>query len=492
MFDDVKREGMSMFARLDGILHVFRPCFSGYAAFTWFVVCMVGFFVRCDHEGLSSIVRWLALPPNCYDAVGHFFVAKSWNLPLVLSMWAAWVAGHCPLMEFNGRPLLIGDGIKVAKEAKRMPGVKSLHQDSDNNRKKTYINGQHVGVVGLLIGTVSKAFCLPLEGALHEGVNDLRPEDGLNGNDPTLITRMATLLMAKATALGHACYATVDAYFAVGPMFLMLQQRLTTSGTQLVHLITRAKNNSVAYPDTDAGRAYKKSDKVKLMPVFEQEDLFSQAELTRYGVTKTVQYYCVNLVWEPVAGLLRFVLVNDAGQHYILMCSDLTLDPLTIITIYAYRMKIEVMFDVVKNLVGGFCYHFWSTSLPKLKRGVPHHYATLARTEQKRLSHTLTAIERFINLAAMAVGMLQYLSLTAHEAVWDGYHGWLRTYSSAYPSERVVQNVLRSEVFHGGTKVPCCRTFEILQHKQRTYRITGSTQEKFTNHGQSHTSYQGE
>jgi hypothetical protein len=378
-------------------------------------------------------------------------------------------------MEFNGRPLLIGDGITVAKEAKRMPGVKTLHQDSDNNRKKTYINGQHVGMVGLLIGTASKAFCLPLEGALHEGVNDLRPEDGLNGNAPTLITRMATLLIAKATALGHTCYATVDAYFAVGPMFLMLQQSLTTSGTQLVHVITRAKNNSVAYHDTDDGRAYKKRAKVKLMPVFEQEDLFSQAELTRYGVTKTVQYYCANLVWEPVAGLLRFVLVNDAGQYYILMCSDLTLDPLTIITIYAYRMKIEVMFDVVKNLLGGFCYHFWSTSLPKLKRGVQHHYATLTRQEQERLSRTLTAIERFINLAAMAVGMLQYLSLTAREEIWTGEHGWLRTYSSAYPSERVVQNVLRSEVFHGGTKVPGCRTFEILQHKQHSACIREST-----------------
>jgi hypothetical protein len=32
--------------------------------------------------------------------------------------------------------VLLGDGIKVAKEAERMPGVKKLHQESDNSTGK--------------------------------------------------------------------------------------------------------------------------------------------------------------------------------------------------------------------------------------------------------------------------------------------------------------------------------------------------------------------
>ena len=32
-----------------------------------------------------------------------------------------------------GALVLLGDGIKVAKEAERMPGVKKLHQESDNS-----------------------------------------------------------------------------------------------------------------------------------------------------------------------------------------------------------------------------------------------------------------------------------------------------------------------------------------------------------------------
>jgi len=473
-----------MFAKIDKILEVFRPCFSRYSAFTWFVVVMIGVLVRCDHEGLSSIVRWLALPPDAYDSLVHFFVADSWSIPTVLSMWATWVSSHCPVIEFHGRPLLIGDGIKVAKEAKRMPGVKPLHQNSANNSKKTYINGHHVGVAGVLIGTLSKAFCLPLEGAVHEGVNDLRPEKGLNGEAPTLITRMATLLIANANAIGRDCYATVDAYFAVGPMFLMLQLAVNVSGEQVVHLITRAKNNSVAYQDTQAGRAYQKKTKLTLMKLFEQPELFSEAQITSYGVTKTVSYYCANLVWKPIEGLLRFVLVHDAGQYYILMCSDLTLEPLTIISIYSYRTKIEVMFDVLKNLLGGFCYRFWTKSLPKLKPGIHRRDTELTKQQQHNVVKTLEAIERFINLVIIAVGILQYVSLTAHAEVWKGYHGWLRTYSSEYPSEQVVQNVIRSEFFHQRSKVPYCRTLERITQKQQTRRVPGSKTPKSTNHGE--------
>jgi metallophosphoesterase superfamily enzyme len=50
----------------------------------------------------------------------------------------------------DDRPVLIGDNIKVAKEAQRMPGVKKLHQDSENSGKSEYIFGHNHGVVGIL------------------------------------------------------------------------------------------------------------------------------------------------------------------------------------------------------------------------------------------------------------------------------------------------------------------------------------------------------
>ena len=44
----------------------------------------------------------------------------------------------------------------------------------------------------------------------------------------------------------------------------------------------------------------------------------------------------------------------DGTETFILMCSDLTLEPLDIIRAYSYRFKIEVNFKVLKHLMGAF------------------------------------------------------------------------------------------------------------------------------------------
>ena len=456
-----------MIHQIDTILIAFRGCFSRRAAFAWFVVIIIGFLVRADHDGVSSIIRWMCLPPECYDPMLRFFRASSWQLEHLLATWAQWAVNHYPVIEFEGRSLLIGDGIKVAKEAHKMPGVKSLHQNSENSGKSPYMRGHHFGFVGLLIGSLTKAFCLPLRGELHEGMEVLRPAEGLPGKPATLVTRMAHLLVQAAKHTGRCCYATVDAYFAVSPMFLVLQEAVNEKGERWVHVITRAKDNTVAYLDPDAEKPYADKHKVYLMEIFDHPHLFTEAKLTLYGQVQTISYCCVDLLWKPVQGLLRFVLVRDGGACYILMSSDLSLSATTIITIYSYRAKIEVMFLFLKHLLGGFCYHFWSKALSKLKRGQKRDYSTLSKPRKQQVSGTCEAIERFVNLAAMALGILQYLSLTATSEIWQGYHGWLRTYSSAVPSEQVVRTVVQTEFFDSIGKVPCCRTLQIIQEKRR-------------------------
>ncbi|WP_179090284.1 hypothetical protein MHI37_02635 [Paenibacillus sp. FSL H8-0548] len=56
----------------------------------------------------------------------------------------------------------MGDGMKQAKEARRMPGVKKLHQESKNSSKAKYIFGHLFGAIGILMGTSQKSFGLPL------------------------------------------------------------------------------------------------------------------------------------------------------------------------------------------------------------------------------------------------------------------------------------------------------------------------------------------
>jgi hypothetical protein len=60
------------------------------------------------------------------------------------------------LVRVDNRYLLAGDGIKVPKEARKMPGVKRLHQESDNSGKAPYIYGHHFGALGILAGSLKK------------------------------------------------------------------------------------------------------------------------------------------------------------------------------------------------------------------------------------------------------------------------------------------------------------------------------------------------
>ncbi|MDI6795099.1 MAG: transposase, partial [bacterium] len=205
-----------MVSIIQSILLDFRPCFSRKATFHWFIVIILAFIIRCDNEGVTSFIRWLFLNPGSYDPMLRFFRATSWSLETLLGHWVKIAINRYPLLKFNGRALLIGDGIKVSKEAKKMPGVKSLHQDSENSGKAKYIYGHHFGYVGLLVGCLTKAFCLPLQGQLHEGVETIHPEKGLDGKPATLVTRMANLVVEKAKQTDLLCYVTLDAYFAVG------------------------------------------------------------------------------------------------------------------------------------------------------------------------------------------------------------------------------------------------------------------------------------
>ena len=121
-----------MIREISRILASFRPCFTREAAFNWFVIVVFGFIVRIDNCGVSLFVRWLGIKPSLYTSMLSFFRAESWQLEDILHRWWQIVLDCCPLLTIDGRLLLAGDGIKISKEAEKMPVVKRLHQESDN------------------------------------------------------------------------------------------------------------------------------------------------------------------------------------------------------------------------------------------------------------------------------------------------------------------------------------------------------------------------
>lgn len=69
-----------MLKELKSFLLFMRPAFSRRATHCWFVVVFVGFILRTDNFGVSSIVRALFLPPESYTCLFTFFIHQHGTL----------------------------------------------------------------------------------------------------------------------------------------------------------------------------------------------------------------------------------------------------------------------------------------------------------------------------------------------------------------------------------------------------------------------------
>jgi DDE superfamily endonuclease len=439
-----------MLAYLYHALSTFRSVFSRHRTWIIFVMIVLGFLGATEMLGISSFCRFWGLDLNGYYRLLHFFRSTAWCLDDLVQHWVAFVLSQHVAVMMASRLVVIGDHTYVAKDGRRMPGVVTLHQDSETQSKPSYFRGHCWGAIGLLIGSLQAPFCLPLELRLHQGFAHLGPE-----HTPTRQWTLAErpVAMALAMAIQHAqpMVLILDAYFAVAPVFA-LAASLWSIAHQVpwLTLIVRAKNNYVAYfppPERQAttrGRPRSYGDKIALMEVFDHRHLFTPVTCQVYGRTEEVSIAALDLIWKPTGGLIRFVFAHTRLGPLVLMCSDLQQDPIDALQLYCARVRVEVMFDVLKNLLVAFCYRFWSKHLPRHSRA-PKSNETLqgpATSHLESVSGRWRAYEGFVMLGAMAQGLLQLLAVKYPERVWAHFDAFLRTRSRPLPSEATVRHVI--------------------------------------------------
>jgi len=296
----------------------------------------------------------------------------------------------------------------------------------------------------------------------------------LNGKEKVSITTlMASMTVDLVKVLNTHCIIVLDAYFAVGPVFLILKTLISSNEERLLHLITRAKSNVVGYEDPPPktgrkGRPKKYGKKVKLIKLFEDKlNGFQEATIEIYREKKTVFFLCLDLLWKPIGEKVRFVLVVDGDENFILMCSDLTLCPQDIIKAYSYRFKIEVSFKVLKHLMGVFFYHFWTSAWPKIGKHVESDLSSISTHSERLIAQTTNAIEGFVNFGCIATGILQIMALNFHNSIWKCYRGWLRTITSVIPTEETVRSVIQEEFFHNFRIFSNSAIYQIIMSKSR-------------------------
>jgi hypothetical protein len=419
-----------------------QPACARTRTFLWMSLCLAGMTVRKDLLGVTSIVRALGLEPACYDRLLDFFHSAALDLDKLTCAWCTLLFRLDPgILRVNGRPVLVGDGIKVAKAGRKMPGVKKLHQESESNNKAEYIFGHSCQAVALLTQAWSSVFALPLACRIHEGTVFS------NRDQRTLLDKM--ILLLDSLGLKQPFYFVADAYYASGKIV----RGLLAHGN---HLVTRVKSNSVAFfPATPPsphrprrkGRPAKYGMKVKVATLLKDVDRLQEAPSPVYGEKGvTLRFRSADLLWRPVGILVRFVVVLHPQRGAILlMCTDLTLPPLDIIRIYGLRFKIEVSFKQAIHVIGAYAYHFWMAAMTNIRRVSGNQYLHHKPADYRdAVRRKIAAYHRHIQLGLIAQGLLQILSATQPKLVWRSFGSWIRTVRPGLaPSEQVVAVALR-------------------------------------------------
>jgi hypothetical protein len=433
---------MSLWFRWMSVVRQLEAACSRKTSFLWLSVCLAGMCIRDDLMGVTSVVRTFGLKEHCYDRILDFFHSPAVNVQRLSNLWVKAVLRIFPdILTVNGRLLIVGDGIKIPKSGKKMPGVKLLHQESESNTKPQYIMGHSCQAVALLVGALKSVFAVPLASRIHEGVIFS------NRDTRTLLDKMLSL--ADSLCL-DPFYFIADAYYASRKMIASLLK-------QNNHLVSQVRSNAVAYLPCVVSHGKRKKGrpriygpKIKLKTLFDNPQNMHTAESPVYGEKGVcLRYRSEDLLLRRLGILVRFVaVVHPIRGSAIYLCTDLSLSPVEIIRLYGLRFKIEVSFKQAVRTIGAYAYHFWMKSrIPLRKRAGDQFRHRHSEKYRQSVRRKIDAYHRFIQIGLISQGLLQYLSVCFPDIVWTKFNSYIRTIRPGIPPSEYVTSIALKNCF---------------------------------------------
>ncbi len=231
-------------------LALFRPAFSRNSPWLLFCMVIIGFIGANEMTGVTSFCRFQGLGADSYNTLSHFFRSGAWSAAMIISQWLTFVAAQGVAVMAEGRAVLAGDHTYVPEDGRHMPGVVTLHQNSETQSKPSYFRGHQQGAVCLTAGTFTAAFGLPLSLGIHQGlehITDETEEEDKKDCD-NLKTRIIQMALDFAIKHNMLCILTLDAYFPGASVFISANSFQSLELQKpFVTLIIRAEKNCAAY-----------------------------------------------------------------------------------------------------------------------------------------------------------------------------------------------------------------------------------------------------
>ena len=430
-----------LYQRLEQIMVQLRPVFRREATFEWFVLLLWGILLSTQPPAVTSYLNALGLGEGYYHQALHWFHSSAFSIDALCYSWGSWLKKHPAVHQLKGQRVYVGDGIKVGKEGRKMPGVKGLHQESEDVSKPEWIRGHHFSALGLLLSAHKAIFATLIALKVHDGIEGIEDDAAL-----TLVDKMALLCVRY---MEKGSYALLDAYYASVKVLAPFRDKG-------IHLISRVRITTVAHAAFSRrpgkhgpGRHRQWGSPIKLRELFAPIEACTKASVWLYGQSMRVYYQCFEFYWDSPNEPVLFVLTQlPCGKQIILLSSDLNLTGAEVIEAYGWRFKIEVSFRTIVLLLGGFGYRFWLKSMERASKW-PQNLRLKDYPEriQTQISTKVEAFERFINLNAIALGLLQILAVEMPKTIWRHFPLWFRSLPKhGYPSERIVRLALENQL----------------------------------------------
>ena len=223
-------------------LSFFRPVFSRNSPWLLFCMVIIGFTGANEMIGITSFCRFWGLRANGYNTLLHFFRSGAWSVAMIITQWQAFVVAQQTAIMAGDRVILAGDHTYVPKDGRHMPGVVTLHQNSETQSKPSYFRGHQWGAICLMVGTFTAAFGLPLSLGIHQGFEHITDETDEEEENSNLMTRIVQMALDFAIKHNMPFILTLDAYFPGASVFILANSFWSLELKKpFVTLIIRAK-----------------------------------------------------------------------------------------------------------------------------------------------------------------------------------------------------------------------------------------------------------
>ncbi|MGH3940264.1 MAG: IS701 family transposase [Pseudonocardiaceae bacterium] len=353
---------------LMALLVVFESCFTA-PSFRTFCALLAGLVVQTGPRTVCGMLLGAGYSRVwAHDRAHRFFAHTRWSVDRVGLALAELVITR--LLAPDAPITVVIDDTVFRRRGRKVWAAGWFHDGAAPGKTTTGFGNTWV-IVGILVRLpfLSRPVCLPV-------LARLVIKDTMSASRLWLATELVELL--ARTFSRRRIDVVADAAYAGGQLRTLPER---------VSWTTRPRKDAALYelapPRTGKrGRPRLKGPRLGSLASLATSAPFTPATVTRYQTSATVAIATVCCLWYTVFGPrpARVVFLREPGTHrgydLVLITTDLTADPGTIVERYAARWSIEVMIKDAKQLFGAGQTH--TRTAAAVQRAVP--FALICQT----------------------------------------------------------------------------------------------------------------